>query len=65
MPFYYTACPATQPEDHAHWKLYPPSQPVTSIASPIKYKPGTDFTIIVLEDSASVFTPPNVTSAVL
>src|SRR5690606_30443686 len=26
----YTTCPAAQPDDQAHWKLYPPSQPVTS-----------------------------------
>lgn len=31
----YTTCPAAQAEDHAHWKLYPPSHPVTSSTSPM------------------------------
>lgn len=57
-------CPATQPDDQAHWKLYPPSQPVTSTTSPTKYSPGTDFAAIVRASSASVSTPPKVTSAV-
>src|SRR5690554_3319057 len=35
-----TTCPAQYPEAQAHWKLYPPSQPVTSTTSPTKYRPG-------------------------
>ena len=30
------ACPATQPDDHAHWKLKPPSRPSTSRISPTR-----------------------------
>ena len=45
-------CPATQPDDQAHWKLYPPSHPVTSTTSPMKYRPGTSRASIVCEDSA-------------
>ena len=30
------AWPAHQPDDQAHWKLYPPSHPVTSTTSPMK-----------------------------
>ena len=37
---HHTTCPAAHPEDHAHWKLYPPRCPVTSTTSPMKYKPG-------------------------
>ena len=33
---YHAVCPAANPEDQAHWKLYPPKGPVTSTASPIK-----------------------------
>src|SRR6266436_3654981 len=33
------ACPAQNPDAHAHWKLNPPSCPVTSTTSPTKYKP--------------------------
>ena len=36
-----TTCPALNPEAQAHWKLYPPSHPVTSTTSPMKYSPGT------------------------
>ncbi len=39
LPLSYASTSAwaqAQAEDHAHWKLYPPSQPVTSITSPIK-----------------------------
>jgi len=60
----HTAWPAHQPEAQAHWKLNPPSSPVTSSASPIKYRPGTLFTSKVLDDTLSVSTPPRVTSAV-
>ncbi|MGK0273372.1 MAG: hypothetical protein ACI88H_004053, partial [Cocleimonas sp.] len=41
----------------------PPSHPVTSVTSPIKYKPLDFLASKVLEDSSSVSTPPNVTSA--
>ena len=34
------ACPATQPDDHAHWKLNPPSRPSTSRISPTRYRPS-------------------------
>jgi hypothetical protein len=54
--------PTAHPEDQAHWKLKPPSQPVTSTASPTAYGCGTFFTSIVREDSASVEMPPAVTS---
>ena len=37
----YAHCPAAKPEDHAHWKLWPPRCPVTSTTSPMKYRPGT------------------------
>ena len=59
-----TACPAAQPEDHAHWKLYPPSQPVTSTTSPMKCSPGTPRASKLRASSARVSTPPSVTSAV-
>src|ERR1700722_6441739 len=58
-----TACPAQNPLDHAHWKLYPPNQPVTSTASPITNNPGTSRAPMVFENSPSVSTPPTVTSA--
>ena len=48
----------------AHWKLYPPSQPVTSIASPTMYNPRTRLDIMDFDDTSSVAMPPNVTSAV-
>jgi len=32
--------PAAKPEAQAHWKLKPPSCPVTSITSPMKYSPA-------------------------
>src|SRR5690606_34338592 len=35
-----SARPQATPEAQAHWKLYPPSQPVTSTASPTTYRPG-------------------------
>jgi uncharacterized protein len=56
-------CPAAKPDAHAHWKLNPPSWPVTSTTSPMKYSPVTRFASIVFEDSSSVSTPPSVTSA--
>ena len=59
----YTPSPAAQPLAQAHWKLYPPSQPVTSTASPITNRPGTDLAIRFCCESASVSTPPKVTSA--
>lgn len=37
----HTALPAATAEAQAHWKLNPPSHPVTSTASPIKNSPGT------------------------
>ena len=33
--------PAATAEAHAHWKLNPPSHPVTSTTSPMKYKSRT------------------------
>ena len=59
------AAPAACPDAHAHWKLYPPSQPVTSTASPMKKRPGTLAAAIVLEERPRVSTPPSVTSALL
>lgn len=32
----HATCPAANPEAHAHWKLNPPSWPVTSTTSPMK-----------------------------
>src|SRR5690606_25120126 len=32
----YTTLPAAWPEAQAHWKLYPPRWPVTSMTSPMK-----------------------------
>lgn len=58
-----THCPAVKPDAHAHWKLKPPSWPVTSTTSPMKYSPATCFASIIFEDSSSVSTPPSVTSA--
>src|SRR3954464_6370595 len=58
-----TASPAHHPLAQAHWKLYPPSQPVTSTASPITNSPGTAFAAIVRDDRSRVSTPPHVTSA--
>ena len=58
-----TAWPALKPEAHAHWKLYPPSHPVTSTTSPMKYRPGTLRLCIVLASNSAVSTPPAVTSA--
>src|SRR5580698_9015075 len=58
-----TTCPALNPEAQAHWKLYPPSHPVTSTTSPMKYSPGTLRLCIVLASSSAVSTPPAVTSA--
>ena len=49
----------------AHWKLKPPRWPVTSTTSPIKNRPGTFLTSMVLDDSSRVSTPPSVTSAFL
>ena len=57
--------PTTYPDDHAHWKLYPPSHPVTSTTSPTKNNPGALFAISVFDDSSRVSTPPTVTSAFL
>jgi hypothetical protein len=59
----HTTCPAQNPEAHAHWKLNPPSCPVTSTTSPMKYKPGVLRLSIVLAESSRVSTPPIVTSA--
>ena len=50
--------------DQAHWKLYPPSQPVISTTSPMKYKPFWVDSIVFC-DKALVETPPTVTSAFL
>jgi ketol-acid reductoisomerase len=41
---------ADSPLAQAHWKLYPPSQPVTSTASPITNRPGTDLACMVFDD---------------
>src|ERR1700675_3494067 len=57
------ACPAQNPDAHAHWKLKPPSCPVTSTTSPMKKRPGTRFDSMVLGESSPVSTPPTVTSA--
>jgi serine/threonine-protein kinase HipA len=57
--------PTTYPDDHAHWKLYPPSHPVTSTTSPTKNNPGALFAISVFDESSRVSTPPTVTSAFL
>src|SRR5690242_2726678 len=57
------ALPAAAPDAHAHWKLYPPSWPVTSTTSPIKNNPGTSRLSMVFAESSSVSTPPTVTSA--
>ena len=35
-----TTSPAACPDAQAHWKLKPPSWPVTSTTSPMKYSPG-------------------------
>jgi hypothetical protein len=59
-----TTWPAACAVAHAHWKLKPPNCPVTSTTSPIKYKPACCLLSMVFEDSASVSTPPIVTSAV-
>src|SRR5271166_1057048 len=59
------ACPAHHPLDHAHWKLYPPSHPVTSTASPMKYRPVTARASIVRDERPAVSMPPTVTSALL
>src|ERR1039458_10027063 len=61
--FSHTARPAATPEAQAHWKLNPPSCPVTSTTSPIKYSPGTARASIVRACNSSVSTPPAVTSA--
>src|ERR1051325_24564 len=58
-----TYYPATNPDAHAHWKLYPPRCPVTSTTSPTTYNPGTSLASMVLEESSFVSTPPRVTSA--
>src|ERR1700677_2872967 len=58
-----TACPAQTPDAHAHWKLNPPSCPVTSTTSPMKNNPGTLRLSMVLLESSPVSTPPAVTSA--
>src|SRR5450432_3657200 len=57
------ALPRRVPDAHAHWKLNPPSWPVTSTTSPIKYSPGAFLASIVFDESSSVSTPPAVTSA--
>src|SRR4026207_1081953 len=59
----YKARPALAPEAHAHWKLKPPSCPVTSTTSPMKKRPGTFMLSMVFGDNSSVSTPPAVTSA--
>ena len=58
----YTYWPAANPEA-PHWKLKPPSCPVTSTTSPMKYRPGTLRASIVCDESSPVSTPPAVTSA--
>ena len=63
-PIGYATWPAHHPDDQAHWKLYPPSQPVTSTTSPIKYRLAILLDSMVLEDSSLQSTPPSVTSAV-
>src|SRR5260370_26499174 len=57
------AWPAQNPDAQAHWKLKPPSWPVTSTTSPIKKRPGTFRASMVLAESSPVSTPPAVTSA--
>src|SRR4051794_497994 len=52
----HTASPAHHPLAQAHWKLYPPSHPVTSTASPITDSPGTAFAIILRDDRSPVST---------
>ena len=47
-----TAWPAAKAEAHAHWKLNPPSCPVTSITSPMKNSPGVFLACIVFDDSS-------------
>ena len=59
-----SAFPQANPLAQAHWKLYPPSQPVTSTTSPMKYRPGC-FDSMVRDDKSRVSTPPAVTSAFL
>ena len=59
----YKVRPAAAPEAQAHWKLNPPSCPVTSTTSPMKKRPGTSRLSMVLLDKPSVLTPPAVTSA--
>src|ERR1700722_1616886 len=60
---HHNALPAAAPEAHAHWKLNPPSWPVTSTTSPTKNNPEIFRLSIVLAESSSVSTPPAVTSA--
>ncbi|KAG0934879.1 hypothetical protein G6F31_016027 [Rhizopus arrhizus] len=60
----HTTPPAAWPLAQAHWKLYPPSQPVTSSTSPTKCRPGTRLDSIVEDETSAVSTPPRVTSAV-
>ncbi len=60
----WSASPHACADAQAHWKLYPPSQPVTSSTSPMKYRPGTRLDSKVLDEISAVSTPPSVTSAV-
>src|SRR5256885_608778 len=59
------ACAQAYPLAQAHWKLYPPSQPVMSTTSPMQYRPGWVLHSMVCCESARVSTPPSVTSAFL